>query len=122
SHAAREASKDQPAQSDNSDGGSIIANNIISEFGFGNAHWIWGDNGNPILLDSGQKPENTPLADVILQGNIVQNSGRFQPAKENQQPRYVYAVRVDRKATNVHFSSNIFDPGRKGVSNIELKK
>lgn len=122
SYAARESEKDQPGRSDNSDGGSIIANNIISEFGYGNAHWIWGDNGNPILLDSGQKPENTPLTDVILQGNIVQNSGRFQTSKENQQPRYVYAVRVDRKATNIHFSNNIFDPGREGVSNVELKK
>jgi len=122
SYAAQAADKDQPAKNDNSDGGSIIANNIISEFGYGNAHWIWGDHGNPILFDSGQKPENTPLTDVILQGNIVQNSGRFQAAKESQQPRYVYAVRVDRKATNVHFSNNILDPGREGVSNVELKK
>lgn len=122
SYAAQAADKDQPAKSDNSDGGSIIANNIISEFGFGNAHWIWGDNGNPILLDSGQKPENTPLTDVILQGNIVQNSGRFEASQENQRPRYVYAVRIDRKATNVYFSNNIFDPGREGVSNVELQK
>lgn len=122
SYAAREANKDRPARSDNSDGGSIIANNIISEFGYGNAHWIWGNNGNPILLDSGQKPENTPLADVIIQGNIIQNSGRHAASKENQQPRYVYAVRVDQKATGIHFSHNIIAPGREGVSNVELKK
>ncbi|QDU00240.1 right-handed parallel beta-helix repeat-containing protein [Gimesia aquarii] len=122
SYASREANKDQPARSDNSDGGSIIANNIISEFGYGNAHWIWGNNGNPILLDSGQKPENTPLADVIIQGNLVQNSGRHSASKESQQPRYVYAVRVDQKATGIHFSDNILDPGREGISNIEIRE
>lgn len=122
SYGSRKAEKDQPARDDNGDGGSIIANNIISEFGYGNAHWIWGDNGNPILLDAGQKPDNPPLTKVIIQGNIVQNSGRLQAEKEQQAPRYVYAVRVPQKATDIHFSNNILDPGREGVSNIELKE
>jgi len=122
SHAARQATEDQTSREDNSDGGSIIANNIISEFGYGNAHWIWGDNGNPILLDAGQKPDNPPLTKVIIQGNLVQNSGRLQASTEQQAPRYVYAVRVAQKATNIYISNNILDPGREGVSNIELKK
>lgn len=121
SHAARQESPSESARVDNGDGGSIIANNIISQFGFGNAHWIWGSQGNPILLDEGQKPDNPPLADVIIQGNIVQNSGRFHPDKTEQGPRYVYSIRIARKATGIHLSNNLFDPGREGISNVELK-
>ncbi|QDT82489.1 right-handed parallel beta-helix repeat-containing protein [Gimesia chilikensis] len=121
SHAARQESPSESARFDNGDGGSIIANNIISQFGFGNAHWIWGSQGNPILLDEGQKPDNPPLADVIIQGNIVQNSGRFHPDKTEQGPRYVYSIRIARKATGIHLSNNLFDPGREGISNVELK-
>ncbi|QDU00433.1 hypothetical protein V6x_01060 [Gimesia chilikensis] len=121
SHAARQESPSESARVDNGDGGSIIANNIISQFGFGNAHWIWGSQGNPILLDEGQKPDNPPLADVIIQGNIVQNSSRFHPDQTEQGPRYVYAIRIARKATGIHLSNNIFDPGREGISNVELE-
>ena len=121
SHAARQESPSESARVDNGDGGSIIANNIISQFGFGNAHWIWGSQGNPILLDEGQKPDNPPLADVIIQGNIVQNSGRFHPDQTEQGPRYVYAIRIARKATGIHLSNNLFDPGREGISNVELE-
>ncbi|QDV15499.1 hypothetical protein Pan153_01130 [Gimesia panareensis] len=121
SHASQAGTPDQPARVDNSDGGSIIANNIISQFGFGNAHWIWGNQGNPILLDAGQKPDNPPLADVVIQGNIVQNSGRFHSDKTDQGPRYVYAIRIARRATGIHLSNNLFDPGREGVSNVELE-
>lgn len=120
SHAAQQTGDKRPARSDNSDGGSLIANNIISDFGYGNAHWIWGNQGNPILLDSGQKPDNPPLANVIIQGNIVQNSGRQQAASADRQPRYVYAVRVDPRATGIHIFQNIFDPGREGITNIKL--
>lgn len=121
SHAARQESPSESARVDNGDGGSIIANNIISQFGFGNAHWIWGSQGNPILLDEGQKPDNPPLADVVIQGNIVQNSGRFHPDQTEQGPRYVYAIRIARKATGIHLSNNLFDPGREGISNVELE-
>ena len=121
SHAARQESPSESARVGNGDGGSIIANNIISQFGFGNAHWIWGNQGNPILLDAGQKPDNPPLADVIIQGNIVQNSGRFHSDQTEQGPRYVYAIRIARKATGIHLSNNPFDPGREGISNVELE-
>ena len=30
---------------ENADGGSVIANNIISDFGHGEAHWMWGKEG-----------------------------------------------------------------------------
>jgi len=96
-----------------------------SQFGYGHAHWIWGDRGSPILLDSGQKPENPPLTDVLVQGNIVYNSGRDRlgstKGAAGKGPRYQYAVRVAREARNIHFANNILAPGREGVSNLKLK-
>ncbi len=121
SHAAAPAGPDGKPVPANSDGGSIIANNIISDFGYGNAHWVWGDNGTPLRFDTGQKPENPPLADVVIQGNIVYDSGRDEIAAP---PRYAYAVLVARGAggpKGLRFSNNIFHPGTKGVSNVELK-
>ena len=40
----------------NTDGGSIIAHNLISDFGHGDAHWIWGDERSPFKFDTGQEP------------------------------------------------------------------
>lgn len=101
----------------NEDGGSIIANNIISNFGCGHAQWIWGGNGAPLRFSRGQKPENPPLTDVIIQGNIVYGSGA-------EPPRYKYAVIIEGGANGpkgLHFSNNILHPGAAGVSNVELK-
>ena len=63
-------------ETDNSDGGSIIANNIISDFGHGHAHWVWGDEHSPIKFDAGQDPDDPPLTDVVIQGNVVHCVGR----------------------------------------------
>jgi hypothetical protein len=116
SHAASPALPDQEVVSPNVDGGSIIANNIVSDFGYGHAHWIWGDDGTPIKFDTGQKPENPPLADVLVQGNVVYDTGRA----EGTAPRYRYAVVVPSEVKGIRFSGNIFHPGRDGVSNVEL--
>ena len=70
-------------ETDNSDGGSIIANNIISDFGHGHAHWVWGNEHSPIKFDAGQDPDDPPLTDVVIQGNVVHCVGT---------PRYKYAV------------------------------
>jgi hypothetical protein len=101
----------------NVDGGSVIANNIISDFGYGHAHWIWGDGGCPIKLDAGQEPDDPPLTDVVVQGNVVYDTGLAQ----NEPPRYRYAVSVATKVKRLRFSNNILHPGLKGVSNIELE-
>jgi hypothetical protein len=121
--ASHAASADQKA---NGDGGSIIANNIISEFGYGRAAWIWG-GGNccPIRLDNGQKPENPPLADVIVQGNVVYDSGRDEVGADGRSapPRYRYAVFVHPGPggpCGLHFFGNILHAGSEGVSNVEL--
>lgn len=82
------------------DGGSIIANNIISDFGYGHAHWMRaGDShGIPIRFETGQSPDNPPLRDVIIQGNVVYDSGRdgvlVGGAVKVLPPRYRYAVHM----------------------------
>ena len=107
----------------NCDGGSIIANNIISDFGYGRSHWIWGDHDCcPIRLDTGQKSDNPPLSEVIVQGNIVYDPGR--DAAPPAPPRYKYAVWVSTAPggpQGLHFSGNLFHSGTAGLSNVELK-
>jgi len=102
------------ANTENFDGGSIIANNIISDFGHGDAHWIWGDERSPFKFDTGQQPDDPPLTDVIVQGNIVHSIGK---------PRYKYAVILPggpNAPRGMHFSNNLLHPGTKGVANTEL--
>ena len=127
---ARAAQGDRPARAANVDGGSIIANNIITDFGLGQTRWIWGDEsgGCPIRFDHAQVPENPPLTDVIIQGNMVYDTGRETVIKDGKPvtppPRYKYAVLVESGPSapvGLHFSNNVFHPGLRGVSNIELK-
>jgi hypothetical protein len=99
----------------NTDGGSIISNNIISDFGYGDAHWIWGDERSPFKFDNGQQPDDPPLTDVIVQGNVVDAIGP---------PRYKYAVIIaggPNTPRGMHFSNNLLHPGTQGISNTELK-
>jgi hypothetical protein len=112
--AASHSTVEGKPETDNSDGSSIIANNIISDFGHGHAHWIWGDNHSPLKFDTGQEPDDPPLADVLVQGNLLQTIGA---------PRYQYAVSIPRGPNaprGLHFSNNLLHPGAKGVSNIDL--
>lgn len=102
------------ANAENFDGGSIIANNIISDFGHGDAHWIWGDERSPIKFDTGQQPDDPPLTDVIITGNVIHSIGK---------PRYKYAVIIPggpNAPRGLHFSNNLFHPGTDGVANTEL--
>jgi len=111
--AAHPAAEDKP-ETDNSDGGSIIANNIISDFGRGHAQWIWGTRNAPLKFDTGQEADDPPLADVLIQGNIVHAIGA---------PRYKYAVVVPNGKNaprGLRFSNNLFHAGTQGVANIEL--
>jgi hypothetical protein len=103
------------ANAENTDGGSIIANNIISDFGHGSAHWIWGDEHSPFKFDNGQQEDDPPLTDVIVQGNMLQSNGP---------PRYKYAVIIaggEKGPRGMHFSNNLLHPGTQGVANEELK-
>lgn len=102
------------ANAENFDGGSIISNNIISDFGHGDAHWIWGDERSPFKFDTGQQPDDPPLSDVIVSGNLVHSIGK---------PRYKYAVIIaggPNTPRGMHFSNNLLPPGSQGVANSEL--
>jgi hypothetical protein len=113
----------------NIDGDSIIANNIISDFGYGTAYWMWKDEtGAPIKLEKGQRPFNPPLSNVLIEGNIVYDTGRDKILVNGkpvvEPPRYQWAVHVYQGPggpQNLHFVNNLFDPGLKGISNVELK-
>ncbi len=104
------------ANAENFDGGSIISSNIISDFGHGDAHWIWGDERSPFKFDNGQQPDDPPLTDVIVQGNMVHSIGK---------PRYKYAVIIaggPNTPRGMHFSNNLLHAGSSGVANVELKE
>jgi len=102
------------ADAGNSDGGSIVANNLISQFGHGDAAWIWGRERSPFKFDNGQEPDDPPLRDVLVQGNVVDCIG---------EPLFRYAVIVaggDDGPEGLRFANNLFAPGRDGVANVEL--
>lgn len=123
------ASGDRPAVPANVDGGSIIANNIISQFGYGDSAWMWKESSrNPIRFDRGQEPNDPPLRDVVVTGNIISNPDPDELAAAdsggNEFPRYHYAVRIESGTDNsprgLHFSGNVFPAGTQAVSNVEL--
>lgn len=134
SHGEVPATADAPAKPDNSDGGSVIANNIVTDFGHGHEFWNWGGStpdmsgGFGIALYAGQLPENPPLSDVLLTGNLVSHSA----AAPGEKPRYSYALYVgpwdagDRECPNtpknIMVSGNVLHPGSRGVSNVELQE
>lgn len=102
------------ADTANRDGGSIIANNIISDFGHGDANWIWGNQRSPLKFDTGQQPDDPPLTDVIVQGNLIHCV---------ETPRYAYAVVIDagdNTPQGLHFAHNFFPPGSDGICNRDL--
>ena len=99
----------------NTDGGSIISNNIISDFGDGDAAWIWGTQRSPFKFDHGQEPDDPPLTDVIIQGNLLHHRGVA---------KYRYAIVVEGEPNaprNLRFSNNWLMPGTDGISNSEVK-
>lgn len=130
SHPGREATASAPASAPNTDGGSIVANNIITDFGFGNEHWNWQfANGIPILLEGIDDPQFPPLHDVLVTGNVVYDSGR-EGVLENgklvpHQPRYKYAIAIHpgpHAPQNVVIANNLLHPGSDGVSNVDLNR
>ena len=102
------------AHTGNFDGGSIIANNMITDFGHGDASWIWGTERSPFKFDTGQQDDDPPLADVIVRGNMVHCVG---------EPRYRFAVILPtgpKGPRGMHFSDNLFHPGTDGIANTKL--
>ena len=132
---AQAASADRPATPANVDGGSLIANNIVSQFGYGDSAWMWTDASRAVFrFDKGQEASDPPLRDVLVTGNIISIPDADEMPREGSDgpeegtsdagPRYHYAVRVEAGHENsprgLHFSHNVFPPGTRGVSNVEL--
>ena len=108
-------------KADNSDGGSIISNNIIAEFGQGDSAWIWGDERAPIRFDNGQLPHNPPLSDVLVTGNVIYDSSLLIPDSKERRTLYRYAVQISDEVRGLHFSGNLFHAGRDGLSNRPME-
>jgi len=128
---AAPAEGDKPARSANVDGGSLIANNVISQFGYGDSAWMWkGASRAPLRFDRGQEPTDPPLRDVLVTGNVLANPssdellGEASDDGPSESPRYHYAVRIETGGDNaprgLHFQGNLFPAGTEGASNIEL--
>ena len=129
SHLAREASGNTPAQEANVDGGTIVSNNIVSDFGYGTASWMWAGNGNcaPIVVACDR--DYPALKDVVIQGNVIYDPGVDQilvaGVPEMVPPRYRYAIFINDAASKIkglRISNNILHPGTDGVSNHPLNQ
>lgn len=126
---ATPADANRPAIAANVDGGSLIAQNVISQFGYGDSYWMWKHANRTVFrFDRGQEANDPPLRDVLVTGNIISNPDRDEIPEflsdTSESPRYHLAVRIERGTENspkgLHFNSNIFPAGISGVSNIEL--
>lgn len=114
----------------NHDGWSIIANNIISDFGYGDAFWIWKEDTMikaPLRFDVGQEDNDPPLTDVVITGNVIQPGGHAGPGPSETAPRFNFAVLIEKGRSgrggppqNLHFRDNLLPPGEEGVSNQPL--
>ena len=125
------ATDDRPAVAANVDGGSLISNNIISQFGYGDSYWIWKDSSRAVFrFDRGQEPDDPPLRDVLITGNVISNPdlGELPDSDSDtkETPRYHYAVRIEQGTDNsprgLHFGRNLFPAGTQGLSNVELAR
>lgn len=135
---ATDATDSEPAREANVDGGTVITGNIITDFGYGNEYWNWGGKHNgrgsfPIALYEGQLDTNPPLHDVVIDGNVVYDTGRDKIIRDGkavyEPPHYQYAIYIgpwgggDPGPTypqHIVIGDNVLHPGTDGVSNIDL--
>jgi len=113
----------------NIDGESIVAGNIISDFGYGREAWNWNlDTGGmaPLRLGTmGFAERGRPVVrDVIVQDNVVYDTGRDQVLVDGkprvEPPRYRYTVKIATgrdMPTGLVIAHNILDPGTNGIVN-----
>jgi hypothetical protein len=135
-HLPGDASADKPGAEENVDAGTIISNNIFSDFGWGNDYWNWpnpdkgSDWPNVIAVLGGQLAENPPIHNVLVTGNMVYDSARdglkIDGKWQHPAPRYHYALFVDdRRAplpVRVRAFGNMLDPGWQGATNYNDDK
>lgn len=140
SHPAEPAKDDQPGRPANTDGSTIVSNNVISDFGRGWEFWNWAGTSEDaatrgaILIERGQIPSNPPIANILIEGNIVAEADEevgpdgkpFRP-----KPRYHYALAIDQPPKtddgykypqNILVRGNLFAPGRDGVTNLAAQQ
>lgn len=132
SHESANAGAAGRAATENVDGGTIVSNNIFSDFGFGDQYWNWIDDTSKgpsarcvIAIRAGQLAENPPIRDVLVTGNLVYDSGRDTVLQDGKwvkvPPRYVYALYVEQliqpAPVNVRIFGNLLNPGLAGASN-----
>jgi hypothetical protein len=127
-HSAGDTKPDGSIAAENTDGGHIISNNIISHFGMGLQNWNWENKANrcAIYLPKGQLEENPPLRNVVIVGNVVYDSGKDSVLIDGKwtkvPPRYNYALYIEQtqkpSPENVKVYANVFDPGLKGTTNL----
>jgi hypothetical protein len=132
--AASHASGVPGKPAENTDGGTVVSNNIFSNFGFGDQYWNWVNHHNDvpernvIALLGGQLAENPPIRNLLITGNVVYDSGRDTVLLDGKwvpaPPRYHYALYVEQQKqpipVNVHASGNLFDAGMDGTVNATL--
>jgi hypothetical protein len=123
----------QPAREDNVERGFVIANNIITDMGYGDENWrLQNDDPTetspvPIKIGTGPLPANPRLSDIIIQGNLIYDHGRDKILVDGKPqvvpPRYKWAIWFDDewRAENVRMTGNIFHPGEKGVCNLPIQ-
>lgn len=81
SHGAEPAAEGRPARAANVDGGTLVQGNVITDMGRGDQAWNWGDaEAEPadviaIRIDRAQVPAAPPIRNVLVTGNVVDDSG-----------------------------------------------
>jgi hypothetical protein len=87
-------------------------------------------NCTPFRFDNGQEPDDPPLRDVLVTGNLVYNTGPdgvlTNGVIEKFPPRYRWTVFSSREPgaptrPTLKFSNNLFHPGTEGISNVPLE-
>ncbi|MCF6284034.1 MAG: right-handed parallel beta-helix repeat-containing protein [Candidatus Hydrogenedentes bacterium] len=130
------ATDDTPAKAGNHDSGILIANNQITDYGYGHEYWNWGgkyaDAGGSraISLMGKQLTANPNLSDILIQGNMVYNAGRdgvlVDGALVQEGPRYRFALYIEYAPDSDHFPKNVrvmdnlFHSGRDGVCDVKI--
>lgn len=133
---AQPAQGDQPPRPANTNNGCIVANNIITEMGYGTEAWaLWQpkvETETPLAIKikgigyDGQMTRD----DLVIIGNIVYHHGPDGMIEGGRvvfdnPPHYKYALWIEpaalRQMKNLKITGNVFHPGEFGVSNLEEK-
>ncbi len=99
-----------------------VSGNIIADMGTGHEYWNWWEDDpnahspSALRLNSPPLPENPPMTDVSVTGNIV-------TSRNPKAPGYRWAAWIGypELPDTWRFSDNLFTPGASGISNVKLR-